>query len=66
MNKPAITLVIKDYDYVAPLACGVVTVEGVSLTLDRDTEGALDRTLAAASIDVGEPSFGEAFFANGR
>ncbi len=57
MRNPAITLVMKDYDYLAPLACGDVEAEGVPLRLDRDTVGALDRTLADASIDVGEMSF---------
>ncbi len=57
VSKPIITLVMKDYDYIAPLACGDVEVEGVSLKLDRDTPRALDRTLADASIDAGELSF---------
>jgi len=52
-----LTLVAKDYDHLAPLACGDVAVEGVALTLDRDTPNALDRTLADPSIEAGELSF---------
>lgn len=54
--KPAITLVMKDYDYIYPLVCGDVGVEGVSLKLYRDTPGAIDRTLTDPSIDCGEMS----------
>jgi len=50
-------LVTKDYDFLAPLACGDVTAEGIDLALDRDTAGALDRTLADESIEAGELSF---------
>jgi len=53
----ALKMVTKDYDFVAPLACGDVVPEGIELTLERDTPGALDRTLSDASIDVGELSF---------
>ena len=50
-------MVTKDYDFVAPLACGDVVPEGIKLAFERDTPGALDRTLSDASIDVGELSF---------
>ena len=49
-------LVTKDYDHVAPLACGDVVPEGIDLTLVRDSPNALDRTLSDASIDAGELS----------
>ena len=57
MAKLSVTLVIKDYDYLAPLACGDVVAEELDLTLDRDTPGALDRTLSDPTILVGELSF---------
>src|SRR4051794_35827637 len=57
MGKFALTLVIKDYDYLSPLATGDVVPEDLDLTLDRDTAGALDRTLADTSILAGEISF---------
>jgi len=55
MGNVAITLVMKDYDYLAPLACGDVTVAGVDLTLDRRSP--MTRTLADTSIHAGELSF---------
>jgi 4,5-dihydroxyphthalate decarboxylase len=57
MSKLSVTLVIKDYDYIAPLACGDVVAQDLDLKLDRDTPGALDRTLSDSSIMVGELSF---------
>src|SRR5215208_585792 len=57
MSKLTVTLVIKDYDYLAPLACGDVVAEDLDLRLDRDTPGALDRTLSDHAIQVGELSF---------
>ena len=57
VSRTKLTLVIKDYDHIAPLAAGDVTVEGIDLDLVRDTENALDRTLADESIEVGELSF---------
>lgn len=56
MGQP-LTLLMKDYDFLAPLAAGDVTAEGADLTLRRDTAGALDRTLADASVHAGELSF---------
>jgi 4,5-dihydroxyphthalate decarboxylase len=52
-----VTLIMKDYDFIAPLAAGDVKAEGIDLTLVRDTAGALDRTLNDASIHAGELSF---------
>ena len=57
MARLALTLVIKDYDYLGPLTAGDVVAEDLDLTLDRDTPKALDRTLADASILAGEISF---------
>jgi 4,5-dihydroxyphthalate decarboxylase len=50
-------LVTKDYDFLAPLACGDVMPERIKLKLDRDTPGALDRTLSDPTIQAGELSF---------
>ena len=49
-------LVTKNYDFFAPLACGDVVTEGIDLKFERDSDGALDRTLADATIDAGELS----------
>lgn len=57
MAEVSLTVLIKDYDHVAPLAAGDVAVPDIDLHLDRDTEGALDRTLNDESIEVGELSF---------
>ena len=57
MGDLELSVVIKDYDHVAPLAAGDVTLEGAEMDLIRDTEGALDRTLNDSSVDVGELSF---------
>jgi hypothetical protein len=56
MARP-IALLMKDYDYLAPLACGDVTAEGLALKLTRDTPGALDRTLNDPSVQASELSF---------
>ena len=50
-------MVTKDYDFLAPIACGDIVPERIKLNLERDTPGALDRTLSDSSIDVGELSF---------
>jgi 4,5-dihydroxyphthalate decarboxylase len=57
MTKLQVTLVIKDYDHLAPLACGDVVAADLDLTLDRDTPGAIDRVMTDESIQVGELSF---------
>lgn len=57
MGKLALTLVVKDYDHIAPLACGDVEAEGIELHLVRDTPGALDRTLNDPTVHAGELSF---------
>ncbi len=53
-----VTFVMRDYDYLSPLACGDVTVEGLDLALTRDTANALDRTLTDSSVDAGKLSLG--------
>jgi 4,5-dihydroxyphthalate decarboxylase len=55
MPTPAITLTTRDYDFVAPLATGDVTVDGVDLTLLRTFE-ALSR-VADPAVHGGEASF---------
>jgi 4,5-dihydroxyphthalate decarboxylase len=57
MNKPMLTLVVNDFDFLAPLACGDVIADGIELRLERDTQRALDRTLSDPAIDAGELSF---------
>lgn len=57
MSKLTVTVVAKDYDHLAPLACGDVVAEDLDLKLDRDTPGALDRTLNDPAVQVGELSF---------
>ena len=55
-EKLQLTLVTKNYDFFAPLACGDVVAEGIDLKFERDTANALDRTLADPSIGAGELS----------
>ncbi|HEV8675366.1 MAG TPA: hypothetical protein VGX21_15065 [Methylomirabilota bacterium] len=56
METLAVTLAIRDYDFVAPLALGDVSPDGVALTLVR-TFGALERVQKDASVHGGEASF---------
>jgi 4,5-dihydroxyphthalate decarboxylase len=67
MDRPAIRLVMKDYDYLAPLACGDVITRGIDLTLERDTAMATDRTANDPEIAAGELSLARALrrFAEG-
>lgn len=57
MGDLKLTLVTKNYDYVAPLACGDVRAPGIDLALIRDTKGALDRVQNDPTVDGGEVSF---------
>jgi 4,5-dihydroxyphthalate decarboxylase len=62
MDRVPIVYVGKDYDYLAPLACGDVAAEGIALTLDRIGEtmaggAAQIRFLSTPSIAAGEFSF---------
>lgn len=56
MSGIPLTLAIRDYAHVAPLALGDVTIEGVDLTLLRVFD-APQRVLADPTIDGGEASF---------
>ena len=60
MEKPSIKLVMKDYDYLAPLACGDVVARGIDLILERDTPLASDRTANDPEIAAGELSLSRA------
>lgn len=60
MEKPSIKLVMKDYDYLAPLACGDVVARGINLILERDTPLATDRTANDPGIAAGELSLSRA------
>ena len=55
MGDVNITLVIKDYDYLAPLVCGDVVAEGINLTLDRVSP--ITRTVLDPAVTAGELSF---------
>ncbi|MGI8687847.1 MAG: hypothetical protein ACR2M3_04635 [Thermomicrobiales bacterium] len=57
MNAPAITLVVNDYDHLAPLACGDVIVEDVVINLDRKTPFIAAR--ADPSVHAVEHSFSQ-------
>ncbi len=58
MAKLGLTLVIRDYEYLAPLARGEVAAEGIDLKLELDTHGALTRALNDPSLRLGEISLG--------
>jgi len=51
---------MKDYDFLAPLACGEVAARGIDLTLERDTPLATDRTATDPTIAAGELSLSRA------
>lgn len=55
MENPAITLIMRDYDYLAPLYGGDVVPEGIHLTLDRRTP--ITQAYADASVVASELSF---------
>lgn len=57
MSEVELTVLMKDYDHIAPLVAGDIPVPDIDLTIERETENALDRTLADESVDVGELSF---------
>lgn len=50
------TLIAKDYGYLAPLALGDIRIEGFDISVDRDTEHAIDRTLRDPEVLIGESS----------
>lgn len=55
MRKVSLELVIKDYDYLAPLMYGDVTPEGLDLHIDRVSP--ITRTTEDPSVPAGELSF---------
>ncbi len=55
MSNTAITLMIRDYDFVSPLVCGDLAVEGIDLTVDRSDD--MDTPKADQSIHAVELSF---------
>ncbi|MGH7357553.1 MAG: hypothetical protein ACREJR_01935 [Candidatus Rokuibacteriota bacterium] len=56
MATRSLTLAVRDYDFVAPLATGDVTVDGLDLTILR-TFDALSRATADPGVHGGEASF---------
>ena len=56
MSKPEFALVSKGHAILDPLAMGDVSVEGFTITVDRDTEGAVGRTMRDADVMIGESS----------
>lgn len=56
MSGLGVTLATRDYEFVAPLALGDVSAEGVDLTLIR-TFGALERVTQDPAVHGGEASF---------
>ena len=58
MAKLALTFLVRDFDYLAPLARGEVAAEGIDLKLEVDTHGALTRALTDPSVLLGEISMG--------
>jgi 4,5-dihydroxyphthalate decarboxylase len=60
-------MVLKDYDYLAPIACGDVVAQGIELILERDTPLGTDRVPHDPTIDAGELSLSRSIrrFADG-
>ncbi len=57
MSNTAITLMIRDYDFVSPLICGDLAVEGIDLTVDRVPVEVDDISNADQSTQAVELSF---------
>lgn len=57
MSKLKINIVTKNYDHLAPLACGDVVAEGIDLNLDRKTN--MIQLLHDPSFHAGEASFSQ-------
>ena len=55
MSNTALTLMIRDYDFVSPLVCGDLAVAGIDLTVDRSDD--MDTPKADQSIHAVELSF---------
>ena len=58
MSNTAITLMIRDYDFVSPLICGDLAVEGIDLTVDRVPVEVDDLSHVEQSTQAAELSFG--------
>ena len=58
MSNTALTLMIRDYDFVSPLVCGDLAVEGIDLTVDRVPVEVDDISNADQSTQAVELSFG--------
>ena len=58
MSNTAITLMIRDYDFVSPLICGDLAVEGIDLTVDRVSVEVDDLSHVEQSTQAAELSFG--------
>jgi len=58
MSNTAITLMIRDYDFISPLVCGDLAVEGIDLTVDRVPIEVDDISNAVQSTQAVELSFG--------
>jgi 4,5-dihydroxyphthalate decarboxylase len=58
MNLPKLTLVVTDYDFIAPLALGDVKAEGLDLRVERENAAnAIDRPMSDPTVVAGEISF---------
>jgi 4,5-dihydroxyphthalate decarboxylase len=57
VSKLAINVVTKNYDHLAPLACGDVVAEGIDLSLDRKTS--MIQFLLDPTFHAGEMSFSQ-------
>ena len=58
MSNTEITLMIRDYDFVSPLICGDLAVEGIDLTVDRVPVEVDDLSHVEQSTQAAELSFG--------
>lgn len=56
MTTPELTVLAKDYGFLAPLALGDIGVDGFQVNVDRDTAGAVGRTLKDPTVMIGESS----------
>jgi 4,5-dihydroxyphthalate decarboxylase len=56
MSEHEYAVVSKGHAILDPLAMGDVSVEGFNITVDRDTEGAVGRTLRDPDVMIGESS----------
>ncbi len=57
MPNVAVSLLMNDFDHIAPLTCGDVTPAGIDLTIERRSP--INRFIEDSSFDAGEMSFGK-------